>query len=74
MTQGQRFDPQGNYVKRYCPELSKIPDKFIHNPWEAPQSILDYAAVTLGENYPKPLVDLKTSRLRALDALAQSKQ
>ncbi|MFB1037059.1 MAG: FAD-binding domain-containing protein [Sinobacterium sp.] len=74
VTQGQRFDPQGHYVKHYCPELSKIPDKYIHNPWDAPQNILDYAGVKLGGNYPKPLVDLKVSRQRALDALAQSKQ
>ena len=61
-------------MKRYCPELSKLPDKFIHNPWDAPQNILDYAGIKLGDNYPKPLVDLKISRQRALDALAQSKQ
>jgi deoxyribodipyrimidine photo-lyase len=74
VTQGQRFDPKGDYVKRYCPELSRMPDKFIHNPWDAPQNILDYAGLKLGGNYPKPLVDLKASRQRALDALAQSKQ
>lgn len=74
VTQGQRFDVKGDYVKRYCPELSKLPDKYIHNPWDAPKNILDYAGVKLGENYPKPLVDLKVSRQRALDALAQSKQ
>ncbi|WP_252732158.1 cryptochrome/photolyase family protein [Paraglaciecola arctica] len=74
VTQGQRFDSKGDYVKRFCPELSKMPEKYIHNPWEAPQNILDYAGVKLGKNYPKPLVDLKASRQRALDALAQSKQ
>lgn len=74
VTQGQRFDSKGDYVKRFCPELSKMSEKYIHNPWEAPQNILDYAGVKLGKNYPKPLVDLKASRQRALDALAQSKQ
>lgn len=73
VTQGQRFDSKGDYVKRYCPELSKMPDKFIHNPWDAPQNILDYAGIKLGVDYPKPIVDLKASRQRALDALAQSK-
>jgi deoxyribodipyrimidine photo-lyase len=72
--QGQRFDPQGHYVKRYCPELSKIPDKFLHNPWDAPPEILKYAGVELGNQYPAPIVDLKASRHRALDALAQSKE
>jgi deoxyribodipyrimidine photo-lyase len=74
LLQGQKFDPQGRYVRQYCPELSKIPDKFIHNPWDAPQAILDYAEVKLGDNYPQPLVDLKASRVRALDALRQSKE
>lgn len=74
LLQGQRFDPKGHYVRKYCPELSKVPDKFIHNPWDAPQAILEYANVTLGENYPKPIVDLKASRLRALDAFAQAKE
>ncbi|MEP2651386.1 MAG: deoxyribodipyrimidine photo-lyase [Paraglaciecola sp.] len=74
VTQGQKFDSQGDYVKRYCPELSKLPEKYIHNPWDAPQNILDYAKVKLGANYPRPLVDLKASRQRALDALADAKQ
>ena len=74
VTQGQRFDVNGEYVKRFCPELRKLPNKYIHNPWEAPQNILDYAEVKLGSNYPHPLVDLKASRVRALDALAFSKQ
>ncbi|MFQ3229643.1 MAG: deoxyribodipyrimidine photo-lyase [Reinekea sp.] len=74
VTQGQRFDANGEYVKRYCPELSKIPAKYIHNPWEAPNNILEYAGVKLGENYPEPMVDLKATRQRALEALAQSKK
>ncbi|MFT2090076.1 cryptochrome/photolyase family protein [Paraglaciecola sp. 2405UD69-4] len=73
VTQGQKFDSQGDYVKRFCPELSKLPDKYIHNPWDAPQNILDYAGITFGENYPRPLVDLKATRQRALDALADAK-
>lgn len=74
LLQGQKFDPKGEYVRRYCPELTAVPDKFIHNPWDAPKSILDYAKVELGKDYPKPIVDLKASRQRALDALAQSKE
>ena len=61
-------------MNRYCPELSKLTDKYIHNTWDAQNNIVDYAGVKLGENYPKALVDLKVSRQRALDALAQSKQ
>ena len=71
--QGQRFDPEGRYVRRYCPELNALPNKFIHSPWDAPKDVLDNANIELGTHYPQPLVDLKQSRQRALDALAYSK-
>ncbi|MEM1378357.1 MAG: deoxyribodipyrimidine photo-lyase [Pseudomonadota bacterium] len=71
ITQGEKFDPQGEYVKRWVPEISKIPPKLIHKPWEAPKNILDYAGVTLGDTYPKPIVDHKQARERALDAYQQ---
>jgi deoxyribodipyrimidine photo-lyase len=54
--QGEKFDPKGAYVRRWCPELARIPDRFIHTPWEAGR--------------PKPIVDLAASRTRALEALA----
>ncbi len=68
VTQGQKFDAEGDYVRRFVPELTKMPNKFIHNPWDAPDQILDYAKVKLGRNYPKPIVNLKESRERALSA------
>lgn len=74
LLQGQKFDPDGHYVRQYCPELAKVPDKFIHNPWEAPKAVLDHAGVTLGQHYPQPIVDLKASRVRALAAFAHSKE
>ena len=74
LTQGQKFDKQGNYVRQYCPELTKLPDKYIHTPWLAPQDILDYAQIKLGETYPHPIVDLKNSREAALTAFAALKQ
>lgn len=66
--QGEKFDPQGEYVRRWVPELRDLPDRFLHKPWEAPQEVLSKAGVTLGETYPRPIVDLKTSRERALEA------
>jgi len=72
--QGEKFDKEGLYVKKYCPELSKVPSKFIHKPWEAPSNILNACGVVLGKNYPKPIVDLKASRQRALDAFSASKE
>lgn len=71
VTQGQKFDQTGEYVRRYVPELTKIPNKFLHNPWDAPDNVMSYAGVQLGEDYPKPIVNLKASRERALDAFKQ---
>jgi len=68
VTQGEKFDPEGLYIRRYIPELSHLPNKYIHRPWEAPQNILDYAGVTLGKTYPHPIVDHKMARARALAA------
>ena len=71
VTQGQKFDATGDYIRRFVPELSKLPDKFLNNPWDAPDNILDYAGVKLGDIYPKPIVDLKASRERALGVFKQ---
>lgn len=73
VTQGERFDPEGAYVKKYVPELKDMPSKYIHKPWEAEGDLLAHANIKLGETYPKPIVDLKISRQKALDAFAQIK-
>lgn len=74
ITQGEKFDKDGSYVKRYCPELAELPIKYIHKPFDAPADILDHCNVVLGDNYPKPLVELKASRERALAAFAVTKE
>lgn len=66
--QGEKFDPRGDYVRRWLPELARLPDRYLHRPWEAPAALLRQAGVRLGENYPHPLVNLKTSREAALAA------
>ncbi|PWW04223.1 deoxyribodipyrimidine photo-lyase type I [Hoeflea marina] len=71
--QGEKFDPDGAYVRAFVPELSKMPAKFIHKPWEAPRSILSEAGVRLGRTYPEPIVDHKAARDRALSAYNQIK-
>lgn len=68
VTQGQKFDPDGDYVRQYVPELKDLPNKYIHCPWEADFSTLRQANVILGKTYPQPLVDLKESRQKALTA------
>jgi len=70
ITQGIRFDPDGEYTKKYVPELKNIPNKYLYSPWEAPQDILDDANIELGKDYPQPIVDLKQSREKALDAFS----
>ncbi len=66
--QGEKFDPDGTYVRRYVPEIDNLPNRYIHRPWEASASELRAAAVELGGNYPAPIVDHKPARNRALEA------
>jgi deoxyribodipyrimidine photo-lyase len=66
--QGEKFDPDGAYVRHYCPELARLPAAHIHKPWTAPAAMLDVAGVRLGENYPRRIVDHDFARRRALDA------
>lgn len=68
ITQGKKFDPAGHYTKQYVPELSALPDRYLHAPWETPQRILDEAGIVIGKTYPKPALDLPASRERALAA------
>jgi deoxyribodipyrimidine photo-lyase len=68
VTQGNKFDSQGAYVRHYVPELAAIPDKYLHSPWDAPADVLRESGVELGVDYPMPIVDLKGSRERALEA------
>ncbi len=73
-TQGQKFDPEGEYTRHFVPELKDLPAKYLFSPWQASEDILQKAGVKLGENYPNPIVDLKLSRLRALAAFQSLKQ
>ena len=66
--QGQKFDPDGAYVSRWVGELSQLPKKFIHQPWEATPLELASAGVTLGKTYPHPIIDHRKGRERALTA------
>jgi deoxyribodipyrimidine photo-lyase len=70
VTQGERFDAEGAYVRQWVPELARLPAKHIHAPSEAPEGELQRAGIVLGTTYPRPIVDLKATRQRALDAFA----
>jgi len=71
VTQGEKFDPHGNYVRRWCPELATLPEKWIHRPHEAPADMLEHAGVKLGRDYPSPVVNHAAARDGALQAFAQ---
>jgi deoxyribodipyrimidine photo-lyase len=70
VAQGEKFDPAGRYVRRFVPELAKLPDRYVHRPWEAPEAVLRGAGVLLGRDYPRPIVEHAAGRQRALDAFA----
>lgn len=66
--QGEKFDAAGRYVRRFVPELARLPDKWLHRPWMAPPGVLAAAGVRIGRDYPAPVVDPDTGRRRALAA------
>ncbi len=71
--QGEKFDPNGEYVRRWVPEIARLPDRVLHKPWDAPALVLREAGITLGETYPVPIVDHAMARDRALSAFKSLK-
>lgn len=64
--QSEKFDPKGRYLRKWLPELSRLPHKHIHAPWLAPHSLLTETGIALGETYPRPILDLAAGRDQAL--------
>lgn len=74
VTQGEKFDPQGDYVRHWIPEIKRLPSEWVHKPWEAPPRLLAEAGIELGSAYPLPIVDHREARSRALEALQRIKE
>lgn len=66
--QGEKFDPHGDYVREFVPEIAALPMRYLNAPWKAPQDVLAKAGVRLGRTYPRPIVDHARARERALAA------
>lgn len=66
--QGKKFDPQGDYIKRWVPELSRVPANFLHTPWEMPEEVQWKVGCVIGHDYPRPIIDHQFARERTLQA------
>ena len=73
ITQSEKFDPNGKYIRRWLPELKSVPDRFIHTPWKMSLEEQNSSNCLIGEDYPEPIIDLKFSRQRTLDAYRQAR-
>ncbi|GFY85836.1 cryptochrome 1 [Actinidia rufa] len=69
--EGYKFDPHGEYVRRWLPELARLPTEWIHHPWNAPESVLQAAGIELGSNYPRPIVEIDAAKARLDEALSE---
>ncbi len=74
VTQGEKFDPDGDYVRRWVPEIAALDDKVLHKPWTADPEALSDAGIILGETYPEPVVDHAEARTAALEAFQKIKK
>ncbi len=73
VTQSQRFDPKGNFIRHYLPQLAKVPDSFIHSPWTMGPLTQDAVGCIIGRDYPAPIVEHAVQREKALALFAAVK-
>ena len=73
ITQSEKFDPKGSFIRRYLPELAKLPDRYLHAPWLLPPLLQQQLDFVPGQHYPLPIVDHATAREQALALFQRSK-
>ncbi len=73
-TQGEKHDPDGDYIRRFVPELEKVPDEYIHRPYEMPVQVQKKSGCEIGVDYPKPMVDHEKRRKKALENFKRMKK
>ena len=62
MLQSKRYDPSGRYIRNYVPEMARVPDAYIHEPWTMPAPLQNQVGCVIGRDYPAPIVDHATQR------------
>jgi deoxyribodipyrimidine photo-lyase len=72
--QGKKHDPQGTYIRRWVPELARVPDRFIQQPWKMPPDVQQQTGCVIGQDYPAPIVDHAWARERTLAAYVQARE
>ena len=72
--QGEKHDPDGNYIRRWVPELAVVPDKHLHSPWEMPSELQEEVGCVIGRDYPAPVIDHGWARKRTLEAFRQARE
>jgi deoxyribodipyrimidine photo-lyase len=73
VTQGQRHDPEGAFVRKWLPALRNVPREYIHAPWTMPTDLQQRAGCRIGKDYPAPIIDHRVARQRALSAFREAK-
>jgi deoxyribodipyrimidine photo-lyase len=72
--QAQKFDPSGEYIRTWLPELRAVPDQYIYTPWQMPPDVQANTWCMIGKHYPQPIVEHAFARQRALDAYSKIKK